>query len=147
MAGNTGGCVLLEVQSDGCTVRTTTNESKHSQKIIKKEGVTMPIKWNPLKVNESMDTVETYINLAIEPLELARSAAREALNIPNLPQYVTQHINRIIGDIDQAIGGSRWNTAGRLKAGIQSVRNDLPKEAIEDEKKKLESGSQLSLNA
>ena len=100
----------------------------------------MPIKWNPLKVNESMDKVEEQVNQVIEPLEQARLAAREALNIPNLPQYVTQHINRIIGDIDQAIGGSHWNQTGRLMAGIQSVRNDLPKEAIEEEKKKLESG-------
>lgn len=107
----------------------------------------MPIKWNPLKVNEAMDRVEEQVNQVIEPLEKARIVAREALNIPNLPQYVTQHINRIIGDIDQAVGGSQWNTTGRLKVGIQSVRNDLPKEAIEEEKKKLESGSQLSLNA
>ena len=76
----------------------------------------MPIKWNPLKVNEAMDKVEEQISQVIEPLELARLAAREALNIPNLPQYVTQHINRIIGDIDQAIGGSQWNPNGRLKA-------------------------------
>ena len=107
----------------------------------------MPIKWNPLKVNEAMDKVEEQVNQVIEPLELARLAARETLNIPNLPQYVTQHINRIIGDIDQAIGGGQWNQTGRLKGGIQSVRNDLPREAIEEEKKKLESGSQLSLNA
>ena len=60
----------------------------------------MPIKWNPLKVNEAMDKVEEQVNQVIEPLEKARLAAREALNIPNLPQYVTQHINRIIGDID-----------------------------------------------
>jgi len=105
----------------------------------------MPLKWSPLKVIESMDTIELYINKAIVPLEQARLVAREALNIPNLPQYVTQHIDRIIGDIDQAIGGSQWNPNGRLKAGIQSVRNDLPKEVIEEEKKKLESGSQLSL--
>jgi hypothetical protein len=105
----------------------------------------MPIKWSPLKVNEAMDTVEVHINQAIEPLERARLAARETLKIPSLPQYVTQHINRIIGDIDQAIGGSQWNTTGRLKSGIQSVRNDLPKDAMEEEKKKLESGIQLSL--
>ena len=105
----------------------------------------MPIRWNPLKVNEAMDTVEAQVNQVIEPLEKARTIAQDALNIPDLPQYVTQHINRIIGDIDQAIGGSQWNTTGRLMAGIQSVRNDLPKEAIEEEKKKLESGSQLSL--
>jgi hypothetical protein len=107
----------------------------------------MPVKWNPLKVNEAMDKVEEQVNKVIEPLELARLAAREALNITNLPQYVTQHINRIIGEIDQAIGGSQWNQTGRLKARIQSVRNDLPKEAIDEERKKLESGSQLSLNA
>ena len=28
---NTGGCVLLEVQSDSCMVRTTTKESRHSK--------------------------------------------------------------------------------------------------------------------
>jgi hypothetical protein len=105
----------------------------------------MPIKWNPLKVNESMDTVEAHINLAVEPLELARLSAREALNIPNLPQYVTQHINRIVSDIDQAIGGSQWNTTGRLKAGIQSVREALPDGAVEDERRRLESGSQLKM--
>ena len=105
----------------------------------------MPIRWSPLKVNEAADMLEDYVNQAVEPLEQARIIAREALKIPNLPQYVTQHINRIIGDIDQTIGGSQWNQNGRLKAGIQSVRDCLPKEAIEEEKKKLESGSQLSL--
>jgi hypothetical protein len=105
----------------------------------------MPIKWSPLKVNEAMDMVEEYINRSVEPLEQARIVAREALKIPNLPQYVTQHFMRIIGDIDQTIGGSQWNPKGRLKAGIQSVRDCLPKDSIEDEKKKLESGSQLSL--
>ena len=105
----------------------------------------MPIKWSPLKVNEAADMLEDYVNQAIEPLEQARIVAREASKIPNLPQYVTQHLMRIIGDIDQTIGGSQWNQNGRLKAGIQSVRDCLPKEAIEEEKKRLESGSQLSL--
>jgi len=105
----------------------------------------MSIKWNPLQAYEAMDKVEEQISQVVKPLEKARTIAREALNVPNLPQYVTQHINRIIGDIDQAIGGSQWNQTGRLKAGIESVRNDLPKDAIEEEKKKLESGSQLSL--
>ncbi len=83
----------------------------------------------------------------IEPLEQARIVASEARNIPNLPQYVDQHLVRIIGEIDRAIGGSQWEPVGRLKAGIQSVRESLPDRAIEDEKKRLESGSQLSLVA
>jgi hypothetical protein len=97
----------------------------------------MSIKWSPLKVNEAMDEVEKYLAQALRPLGQARHAAREALNIPNLPQYVTQHIQRIIGDIDQAIGGSQYNpTTGRFRASVKSVRDSLPKEAIEEERKR-----------
>ena len=107
----------------------------------------MPIKWNALKVNDAMDMVEEYVNLSVKPLEKARIVASEARNIPNLPQYVDQHLLRIVGEIDRAIGGSQWEPVGRLKAGIQSVRESLPDGAVEDEKKRLESGSQLSLVA
>ena len=107
----------------------------------------MPVKWSALKVNEAMDMVEEFVGQAVEPLEQARIVAREAMNIPNLPQYVDQHLLRIIGEIDRAIGGSQWETVGRLKAGIQSVRDSLPDGAVEEEKKRLESGSQLSLVA
>jgi len=107
----------------------------------------MPIKWSPLMVNEAMDMVEEYVNQAVEPLEQVRIVASEARNIPNLPQYVDQHLVRIIGEIDRAIGGSQWEPVGRLRVGIQSVRESLPDGAIEDEKKRLESGSQLSLVA
>jgi len=105
----------------------------------------MPIKWSPLMVIEAMDMVEVYVNQAVEPLEQVRIVASEARNIPNLPQYVDQHLVRIIGEIDRAIGGSQWEPVGRLRVGIQSVRESLPDGAIEDEKKRLESGSQLSL--
>ncbi len=107
----------------------------------------MPVKWSALRVNEAMDMVEEYVNQAVEPLEQARIVASEARNIPNLPQYVDQYLVRIIGEIDRAIGGSQWEPVGRLKTGIQSVRDSLPEGAIDEEKKKLESGSQLSLVA
>ena len=105
----------------------------------------MPIKWSALKVSDAMDMLEGYIKQAIEPLEQARIIASEARNIPNLPQYVDQYLVRIIGEIDRAIGGSQWEPVGRLKAGIQSVRESLPEGAVDDERKRLESGSQLSL--
>ena len=107
----------------------------------------MPIKWSPLMVSEAMDMVEEYVNHAVEPLEQARIVAQEARNIPNLPQYVDRHLVRIIGEIDRAIGGSQWEPVGCLKAGIQSVRESLPDGAIDEEKKRLESGSQLALVA
>jgi len=107
----------------------------------------MPVKWSALKVSEAMDMAEEFIGQAVEPLEQARIVAREARNIPNLPQYVDQYLLRIIGEIDRAIGGSQWEQVGRLKAGIQSVRESLPEGAIDEERKRLESGSQLTLVA
>ncbi len=107
----------------------------------------MPVKWSALMVNEAMDMVEEYLNQVVEPLEQARIVATEARNIPNLPQYVDQYLVRIIGEIDRAIGGSEWEPVGRLKAGIQSVRESLPDGAVDEEKKRLESGNQLSLVA
>ena len=107
----------------------------------------MPIKWSPLKVSEAMDMVEEYVNQSAEPLEQARIVACEARNIPNLPQYVDQHLLRIIGEIDRVIGGSQWVPIGRLKAGIQSVRESLPDGAVDEERKRLASGKQLSLVA
>ena len=107
----------------------------------------MPVKWRALKFSEAMERVEEFVSQAVEPLEQARIVAREARNIPNLPQYVDQYLVRIIGEIDRAIGGSQWEPTGRLKAGIQSGRESLPDKAVEDERKRLESGSQLSLVA
>jgi len=98
-------------------------------------------------VNEAMDMVEEYVDQVVEPLEQARIVASEARNIPNLPQYVNQYLVRIIGEIDRVIGGSQWEPVGRLKAGIQSVRESLPDGAIDEERKRIESGSQLSLVA
>ena len=107
----------------------------------------MPVKWSALMVNEAMDMVEEFVDHVVEPLEQARIVVSEARNIPNLPQYVDQYLVRIIGEIDRVIGGSQWEPIGRLKAGIQSVRESLPDGAIDEERKKLESGSQLSLVA
>ncbi len=107
----------------------------------------MPVKWSALKVNEAMDMVEEFVDQVVEPLEQARIVASEARNIPNLPQYVDQYLVRIIGEIDRTIGGSQWEPVGRLKAGIQSVRESLPDGAADEERKRLESGSQLSLVA
>ena len=64
----------------------------------------MPIRWSTVKVSEAMDMVEKFVNQAAEPLEQARLVAQEARKIDNLPQYVDQHLCRVIGEIDRAIG-------------------------------------------
>ena len=39
----------------------------------------MPIKWNPLLVSDAAGMIEGYLKEAAEPLEQARTVAREAL--------------------------------------------------------------------
>ena len=98
----------------------------------------MPIKWSPLRVSEAMDMVEKFINQAAEPLEQAKIVTSEARNIANLPQYLDQRLVRLIIDIERI---------DYIRNSINAVRNDLPDGAVEEERKRLESGSQLSLVA
>lgn len=101
----------------------------------------MPIRWSALKVSEAASMMEEFVNKAAEPLEQARLVAREALSIDNLPQYISQDLNRFLGEIDRAIGGSSWEPIGRLRSYIEGVRKDIPDGAIEAEQAKLKDGS------
>ncbi len=105
----------------------------------------MPIRWSAVKVSEAMDMIEEFVNKAAEPLEQARIVAQEARKIDNLPQNVDQHLCRVIGEIDRAIGGSQWEPIGRLRAGIEAIRKDIPSQAIEDERANLKHGTQQAL--
>jgi len=105
----------------------------------------MPIKWSAVKVSEADSMIEDFVNQAAEPLEQVRIVAREARNIPNLPQYVDQCLTRIIGEIDRAIGGSQWEPVGRLKAGIEAVRNSIPSQAVEAERQSTKHGATQAL--
>ncbi len=105
----------------------------------------MPIKWSALKVSEAAGMVEGFLDEAVGPLECARSAAREALKLDNLPGYMSQHFTRIISEIDRAIGGSQWEPVGRIRAGIQSVRDNLPSGAVETDRARQQHGSQQML--
>ena len=96
----------------------------------------MPIKWSPLRVSEAMDMVEEFINQAAEPLEQAKIVASEARNIANLPQYLDQHLVRLIIDIERI---------DYIRNSINAVRNDLPDGAVEAEKKSESHGRQPAL--
>ena len=98
----------------------------------------MPIKWSALKVSEATDMVEEFINEAAEPLEQAKVVATEARKIDGIPQYVDERLIRLITDIERI---------DYVRNAIKAVRESLPDGAVEEEKKRLESGSQLSLVA
>ena len=96
----------------------------------------MPIKWSATKVSEAMDGVEQQVLLADQFITEAKAKAREAKHIDNLPQYMEQHINRVIDQLGRM---------GSVKDAITGVRKDIPDGAIEAEQAKLKHGSTQSL--
>jgi len=105
----------------------------------------VPIKWSAVKVSEAADMIEELVKQAAEPLEQARIVAREARNLANLPQYIDQDLTRIIGEIDRAIGGSQWEPIGRIRAGVESMRKDLPEGSVEAERESAKHGRTQAL--
>jgi hypothetical protein len=100
----------------------------------------MPIRWSPIEVSEAMDKVEAEVNKAAPFLEQARTIAREAKGIKNLPLYVLQDLNRFLGEIERSIGGSSFEPTGRLKSAIKSVRDSIPDGAVEAERQATKNG-------
>jgi len=96
----------------------------------------MPIKWSGVKVSEAMDEVESQINLAEGFIAEAREKAETARKITNLPQYLDQHLIRLIGDIERI---------DNIKSSIKAVREDIPDGAIEKEQASAKHGNQQSL--
>jgi len=110
-----------------------------------KGGEIVPIRWSALKVSEAADRIEEHFNQAVEPLEKARTAAREARKIAGLPQYIDQDLTRIISDIDRTIGGGQWEPVGRIRAGIKAIREDIPSGAVEQDQVTQKYGSTQAL--
>jgi hypothetical protein len=130
---------LLEAQWGGCTVRTTTKESRHSKRYIQivwKGGETVPIKWSAVKVCKAIGEVERQINLADAFLIEAKAKAEAARRIANLPQYVDQRLIHLINDIERI---------NNVRNAIDAVRKSIPDGAMEVEREYLKNGNQQSL--
>jgi hypothetical protein len=105
----------------------------------------VPIKWSAMQVMEAADTIEKHIDAAAEPLGCAREVGRAALEIPNLPGYVGQRFAGLLGEIERAIGGTPAEPVGRLRARLQSIRDSVPEDALEAQKKASSYGTKVSL--
>ena len=115
-----------------------------------KGGDIVPIKWSALKVSEAADKIEEFIKQAAEPLEQARDVAREAKNLPNLPQYMEHDLNSILGELERVTGGEHsWGDQehydGSIQRAVDRVRKDIPSEAIEQAQTSRKYGSTQSL--
>jgi hypothetical protein len=104
-------------------------------------GEIVPIRWSALKVSEVADRIEEQLNQAIEPLQSAREVAKEALGISNLPGYIGQDFTRIIGEIDDCLGGTEFRPVGWFKATIEHIRKDIPSGTVEQDQASQKYGS------
>ena len=107
----------------------------------------MPIKWSGLRVIEAMDMTEEYVSQAIEPLEQALLVAEEAANIPNLPDYMKDRINRLIDELKRMTGGVIYGQQmpSRLISVIDAIRDTIPKETLAGERAREKAGTQQVL--
>ena len=107
----------------------------------------MPIKWSSVRVVEAMDMAEEYVSQAIEPLEQALLVGEEAAKITNLPDYMKDRINRLIEELKRFTGGVIYGheTPSHLISAIDSIRSNIPKEALEQEKARERAGKQQVL--
>ena len=108
----------------------------------------MPIKWSALKVSLAADEVEEHVSQIIEPLEKARVAVSEALDIPGIPQYIESRLTSIRSEIERVNGGIDWQGnphGGSIRKAIERLRSDIPASDIKAEIIRASHGSQQSL--
>ncbi len=97
----------------------------------------MPIRWSTLRVSQNVDEVEELMNSIRPTLWRIREKAEELRRIPNLLGYIDQPTASMTPKVD--------NFNGYLKGYVERIHNLIPKEALEEERKALEYGSQQSL--
>ena len=97
----------------------------------------MPIRWSAVRVSEEVDEIEELMNSIRPTLWRMREKAEELRRIPNLPGYIDQPTASMTFKVDN------FNTY--LKGYIERIRDHIPKDALEEERKALEYGSQQSL--
>ena len=81
----------------------------------------MPIRWSTVGVAEAMNEVEALLDQAEPFLAEAEARARKATSIHNLPEYMSQRVQRLIFTIE----GRR-----SMRTAVNGVRDDIPKDAL-----------------
>ena len=97
----------------------------------------MSIKWSAVKVSEACDKVEAQLALAEPFICEAKRLAEEARQLPNLPQYMDQKLLGLASELGYRIES--------LKNRVDSIRKDIPEDALEAERERAKHGSRQSL--
>jgi hypothetical protein len=97
----------------------------------------MPIRWSAIRVNQNADDIEELMNSIKPTLWRMREKAEELRRIPNLPGYIDQPTVTMLSKVDN------FNTY--IKGYVERIRNLIPKEALEEERRAMEYGKRQSI--
>jgi hypothetical protein len=100
----------------------------------------MPIRWSAVSVSEAMDKVDKEIEPIFEPLWRADAIVREAMNLPNIPDYMKQALLGLQGQIHMITGYDLHKRGSRLLDSIHYVSSKLPEGSVEAEKHAIRHG-------
>ena len=97
----------------------------------------MPIKWSAVRVGRNADEVEELMNSIKPTLWRIREKAEELRRVPNLPGYIDQPAATMTFKVD--------NFNNYMKGYVERIRNLIPSESLEKERRAMEYGSQQSI--
>ena len=97
----------------------------------------MSIKWSAVKVSQACDDVEAQLTLAQSFFAKAKTLAEEARQLPSLPQYIDQ---KLLG-----LGYELGSRIDSLKSKVDSIRKQIPEDALKAERERAKHASQQSL--
>jgi len=97
----------------------------------------VPIKWSTVSVSRNADEVEELMSSIRPTLWLIREKAEGLKRVPHLPGYIDQPAATMASKVDS------FNTY--MKGYVERIRNLIPKEALEEERKAMEYGKQQSM--
>src|ERR1035437_3304422 len=88
----------------------------------------MPIKWDPLAVENILVEVEKEMELAMPHIEKALDKLQTVKDVPDLPQYITQPLMYMT---DRVRGSAK-----SVHDYISRIRRDIPAGALESARNK-----------
>jgi hypothetical protein len=91
------------------------------------------IRWSALSVSQAVDKLNTTVEPIFEHLWRADAIAKEALLIPNLPDYMLQSLRGVQGEIHRITGMNLQHNGSALLNQIDRVHRDLPDGSVEAE--------------
>jgi hypothetical protein len=97
----------------------------------------MPIRWSAVSVSQKVDEIEELFNSVTPTLWQIREKAEELRRIPNLPGYIDQPAYMMTDKI------GRFKDS--MKGYVERIRNLIPKDALEEERKAAKHGTTQSL--